>query len=353
MKLGCPDCKKPLGRWMIPGRGFYHRCVDHGAFVSFNLLKTVKTGEDALAGIEDQPYVLSKYRVCPNCSKKMVVVAYRPKPNLMLDICKSCKDVWFDSGELERILPENSKVEVTEGGSPKEPTSSGFDSEPKETQKSHLHPLTLLGFPTEQEVKRSERFPFATIAIILMSFAISAWMFFDPEFWELYILNPTELLANSGLNMFTSVFLYSDWIHLVGNCYFLFLCGDNIEDEVGHPRLLFLFLVGNVVGSIFCSFAVIEQPILGGSAGIVSMLTYYALAFPKHRPSKTLIFHYPVRITAMNFAAPSFLFIYLFWEFFLGGLHYAAGGNGVNLLGHLGGAVIGLLFFGVVPPKKN
>src|SRR5450432_3488407 len=45
--------------------------------------------------------------------------------------------------------------------------------------------------------------------------------------------------------LFTSMFLHGGWMHLLGNMLFLYVFGDNVEDNFGHFRyLVFYFLAG-------------------------------------------------------------------------------------------------------------
>src|SRR5262245_32695463 len=52
------------------------------------------------------------------------------------------------------------------------------------------------------------------------------------------------------LNLLTSMFLHGSWMHLIGNMWFLWIFGNNIEDSMGHARFAVFYLVGGLAAAL-------------------------------------------------------------------------------------------------------
>jgi membrane associated rhomboid family serine protease len=76
-------------------------------------------------------------------------------------------------------------------------------------------------------------------------------------FYDTYALVPARLGAGYGYEgLLTSMFLHAGWMHLAGNMLFLWIYGDNIEDEMGHlPYLAFIFCQGLLQGWRRCGLS--------------------------------------------------------------------------------------------------
>ena len=59
-----------------------------------------------------------------------------------------------------------------------------------------------------------------------------------------------EPLVSAGLTIFTSMFLHGGWVHLIGNMWYLWIFGDNVEDRLGHARFALFYLVGGVFAGL-------------------------------------------------------------------------------------------------------
>lgn len=91
-----------------------------------------------------------------------------------------------------------------------------------------------------------------------------------------------KLISQSGMDLFTSMFLHGGWIHLLGNMWFLWIFGDNIEDLLGHLRFLFFYLCCGVAGSLSHIFFYSDStiPSIGASGAIAGVLGAYLVSFP-------------------------------------------------------------------------
>jgi len=97
---------------------------------------------------------------------------------------------------------------------------------------------------------------------------------------------PPELqVVPPWLSVFTSMFMHSGWMHLIGNMLFLWIFGDNVEDAMGHGRFIVFYLLCGI-------FAVVAQalpdpnsvvPMIGASGAISGVLGAYLLLYPHAR----------------------------------------------------------------------
>src|SRR5262245_5451198 len=117
-------------------------------------------------------------------------------------------------------------------------------------------------------------------------------------------------LEGGILPLFTSMFLHGGWMHLIGNMWFLWLFGDNVEDRLGHARFLFLYLAGGLAGAITHWFFNMNStvPTLGASGAIAAVMGAYLITFPGAR-IRTLI---PIIVFLTTVDLPAFV-ILLYW----------------------------------------
>jgi membrane associated rhomboid family serine protease len=146
---------------------------------------------------------------------------------------------------------------------------------------------------------------------------------------------PRNLLPVPG-SIWTSMFLHGGWGHLIGNMWFLWVFGDNVEEAMGSIRyLVFYFLVGTV-GALSQCYAMPEStaPMIGASGAIAGVLGGYLMLYPRARIATLVMipFLWPV------FHIPAWIF--------LGGWFLAQfmlpGNSGVAWMAHVGGFIAGL-----------
>ena len=128
------------------------------------------------------------------------------------------------------------------------------------------------------------------IAVNLLVFLFEASL--DP-----YTLN--AVIAQYGLvpvqfhfsAIFTSMFLHGGWLHVLGNMWFLWIFGDNIEDILGHEKYLLFYLMCGVAAAVTQTFFNVDSrvPMVGASGAIAGVMGAYMVKFP-HSRIKTLVF---------------------------------------------------------------
>jgi membrane associated rhomboid family serine protease len=133
--------------------------------------------------------------------------------------------------------------------------------------------------------------PVVTYLLILMNV-----LFFIVELMggDAFILRwsfiPSRFFANMGgdfLTLFTSMFMHAGWLHLGGNMLYLWIFGDNVEDNFGHVKfIIFYLLCGLAATALQLAFSLHSDiPNLGASGAIAGVLGAYLLLFPKARVS--------------------------------------------------------------------
>jgi len=97
----------------------------------------------------------------------------------------------------------------------------------------------------------------------------------------------TEIL----LSLLTCMFLHAGWVHLLGNMWFLWLFGNNVEDRLGHVVFLLFYLVGGLLGSAahWLIGPASTVPVIGASGAVAAGLGAYAITWPWARVH-TLVF---------------------------------------------------------------
>jgi membrane associated rhomboid family serine protease len=145
--------------------------------------------------------------------------------------------------------------------------------------------------------------------------------------------------------LFTCMFLHGGWLHIIGNMWFLWIFGANVEDRFGPLTYLLVYLVcgiGSGISQVAFSWGS-PIPSIGASGAISGILGAYLLFFPSSR-ILTLI---PLFIIWFTARIPAFVFILLWFavQFLsgVGSLGAAGASSGVAWWAHVGGFVLGLL----------
>ena len=150
--------------------------------------------------------------------------------------------------------------------------------------------------------------------------------------------------AQAFAPLFTCMFLHGGWLHIIGNMWFLWIFGANVEDRFGPLLYLLVYMVcgiGSGISQVIFSWGS-PIPSIGASGAISGILGAYLLFFPGSR-ILTLI---PLFIIWFTARIPAFVFILLWFAVqFLSGLGSlgATGGGGIAWWAHVGGFVLGVL----------
>lgn len=161
--------------------------------------------------------------------------------------------------------------------------------------------------------------------------------------------------GDAFLPLVTSMFLHGGWMHLIGNMWFLWIFGDNIEDRLGRLRFLLFYVLCGLGAGLTHTVLNLESniPTIGASGAIAGVLGGYLLLFPGARVL-TLV---PIGF-AFLVELPAYV-ILLYWfviQIFSGavslGLQRGQVG-GVAWWAHVGGFVLGMVLVKLMAQKRR
>ena len=215
----------------------------------------------------------------------------------------------------------------------------------------------------------SRSFPIITILIILVNvsaflYELALGRYLEPFLFH-YGVVPAAVVAwpesdvpisAVGLPFLTSMFLHAGWLHLIGNMWYLWIFGDNVEDRLGHfTYLLFYLLCGLGAGIVHTILNYnTTVPSIGASGAIAGVLGAYVVSYPWARV-QTLV---PIFIFIQIIEIPA-LIVLGFWfvmQFLYGAASLAtttANAGGVAWWAHIGGFVVGMILIGLFPRKDR
>ncbi|RLB91027.1 MAG: rhomboid family intramembrane serine protease [Deltaproteobacteria bacterium] len=205
-----------------------------------------------------------------------------------------------------------------------------------------------------RDTQVSTCFPVVTyilVGINLLVFILQMQIGFDNEvFFYSYGLVPAKYTVhemaqhfspgNRLFSFFSYMFLHGGFLHFIGNMWFLYIFGDNVEEHFGALRFLGFYLICGIISGFFHLLLnpVSMVPTIGASGAIAGVMGAYFLLYPKSR-ILTLI---PIIIIPWFVEIPAFIFLG-FW--FLIQFFNAAGsgsGSGIAWWAHIGGFIAGI-----------
>jgi membrane associated rhomboid family serine protease len=198
--------------------------------------------------------------------------------------------------------------------------------------------------------------PVVTIALIALNVFIflHEWSLDDFSrnyFMHRYALIPARFEAS---DLLTSMFLHGGWLHLIGNMWFLWIFGDNVEDILGRGKYLLFYLACGVAAAlVHVAFHPDSRiPTVGASGAIAGVMGAYMLKFP-HSRIVTLL---PIFIFFTTVEIPAWIML-VYWftiQVFSGVGDLAAStarGGGIAWFAHAGGFLAGMLLVKLLPTK--
>lgn len=208
-----------------------------------------------------------------------------------------------------------------------------------------------------RDIIPSRTTPYVTVTVIVLNAV--AW-FYEvslPEstlhaFLRSYGVVPAALDTSTFVS---SMFLHGSWSHVIGNMWYLWIFGDNVEDRMGHGRFIVFYLlcgVGAALGHVMAQPGSMI-PTIGASGAIAGVMGAYFVLYP-HSKVLTLI---PLIIVWDVVELPA-IFLLGFWflmQLFSAGAIAvtadAASSGGIAFVAHIAGFVLGVV--GVYVFKKR
>ena len=206
----------------------------------------------------------------------------------------------------------------------------------------------------------SQRTPYVTYALIAANILVFIFQlqYMGSEaalsaFFGDWAMVPEEVTRGVDAHgVITSMFLHAGLLHIAGNMLFLWIFGDNLEDQMGHAGFLAFYLASGVAAALVHILAdpSSDIPTVGASGAIAGVMGGYLLLFPRARVDVLLILIVFFRV----FTIPAWIMLGLWFALqIFGGLGTPTEGGGVAYWAHAGGFVAGLLLALPVWPRRG
>ena len=152
---------------------------------------------------------------------------------------------------------------------------------------------------------------------------------------------------------FTSMFIHGGWMHIIGNMWFLFIFGDNVEDRLGHRGYFLFYILSGLAAAVIQVLSSVSSsiPTIGASGAISGVLGAYLVMFPKAKIVTLIpIFFF---FDIIDLSAILFIGFWFLMQFFSGiqswGLDTS---GGIAWWAHIGGFVAGILMVPVFRRRR-
>ena len=200
-----------------------------------------------------------------------------------------------------------------------------------------------------RDVIPSRTTPYITVTIIILN--ALAW-FYElalprevlPLFLQFYGVVPANFTATT---LVSSTFLHGSWSHVIGNMWYLWIFGDNVEDRVGHGRFIAFYLLCGIAAGLgqIAMDPSSTLPTIGASGAIAGVMGAYFVLYPNSRVLTLVFIFFYVEI----FELPALVllgFWFLIQLFSAGAIAVTAntyGGGGVAFVAHVAGFIFGMI----------
>ena len=214
-----------------------------------------------------------------------------------------------------------------------------------------------------RDINPTTRRPYVTYALIALNVGIWLYEFMLGPALQTFVMRwgvvpyylTQEPSLGSWMTPLTSMFLHGGWMYVIGNVWFLYVFGDNIEDALGRWRFLAFYLLTGLAA--VAAQVLIEPaskvPMVGASGAIAGVLGGYLMLYPRARVV-TLV---PIFIFLQFIELPAWVFLFVWFGLQLLHGFFSLGdvgtGGGVAFFAHIGGFVAGLGLVKLMKPKKR
>lgn len=191
----------------------------------------------------------------------------------------------------------------------------------------------------------SERTPYVTYGLILANLAIflitAPWAGDAVWLWDRLALYPIAVMHGDWLwGLVTHMFLHAGIMHIAGNMLFLWVFGDNLEDQMGHLGYLVFYLACGLAaaGGQIAWEPMSRIPMVGASGAIAGVMGGYLLMFPRARVDVIAI----IIIIIKRFTIPAWVLLAVWFGIQI--VSSALGADdGVAYIAHIAGFVAGIV----------
>ena len=196
-----------------------------------------------------------------------------------------------------------------------------------------------------RDVIPSRTVPFVTVTIIALNAA--AWIFelsLSERDLNRFLFHYGVVPAYFSIpSLFTSMFLHGSWMHVIGNMWYLWIFGDNIEDRLGHGRFILFYLMCGVVAGVgqVAIDPTSTLPTIGASGAIAGVMGAYFVLYPNSRVLTLVIW---IFIQVVELPAVVLLGFWFVMQLAggVGQIAATAHGGGVAFAAHVAGFLVGM-----------
>jgi membrane associated rhomboid family serine protease len=141
-----------------------------------------------------------------------------------------------------------------------------------------------------------------TILIVINVLVFLLELFVGDAFVHKYSLIPADFIAGKQpfTNLITSMFLHGGPAHIIGNMLYLYVFGDNVEDNLGKVKYILFYFACGIVSMLAQTYAMPDSHVqnLGASGAIAGVLAGYLILFPHNRVRVLIFFPFIVNMQA-------------------------------------------------------
>ena len=166
--------------------------------------------------------------------------------------------------------------------------------------------------------------------------------------------SPRYSLPQVVLPFFTSMFLHGSWMHVLGNMWFLYIFGDNVEDYLGHFKYLVFYLFSGLI-AMATQVAIYPHsnvPTVGASGAIAGVLGAYFIVYPRARVL-TWFFLFVFYLPAWVMLGYWFVLQFLAGAATLSTATMGRDVGGVAVWAHVGGFMAGVVMIKILPERRR
>lgn len=211
-----------------------------------------------------------------------------------------------------------------------------------------------------RDINPTERFPIMTLLLVIANsmvflYELTLGQSGGELFVSSYALIPARLFSGTGPNdgslpvaatIFTSMFLHGGVLHIAGNMLYLWIFGNNVEDDTGRLRFILFYLLCGTVAAL--THALVNRtsiiPMIGASGAVSGVLGAYLLLYPGARVVTLVFFGFYIRTVEI----PAIIVLGSWFVIqFLSALSTSSSGGGIAWYAHVGGFVAGLVLIGL------
>jgi membrane associated rhomboid family serine protease len=354
--LPCPHCHHALHTTKTLAGNVWDCPAGHGRFAMLRVLKGLVHDVPLSQAWKDAHWSDARpgYR-CPSCHQAMSAVRVQYAA-IEMEVCRHCQCIWLDREQQLRLPPRITPLPPTNTHKTQQAAAikrqiteshrrfqqgDAIGDGPDQTWKKVLG---ILGVPVEIGAMETLRRPWVTWSFLVIVALTSIWAMTNGlgnvvQQWGFIANDPWRM---NGLTWVSTLFIHGGIAHLLGNLYFWWLAGDNVEDILGRRRYLVVIFAGMLVGNLFHLLGDPrpEIPCVGASHAISAILAIYALSFPRAQIGL------PFWFGTIWLRVPAWL-AFLLWMGVQSVLVWQQinGFGNVSALAHLGGVTVGVLLW--------